>query len=289
MSGGRRVILVTGATDGLGRLLAGRLAAAGHRVLVHGRDPGRVARVVAALRDGGGEAEGYVADLAGMARVAALAEALCAREPRLDVLVNNAGVFRTDAPLTAEGLELRFAVNTLAPYLLTRRLLDRLPADGRVVNVASAAQAPADPAELVRPAAAVDDFTAYARSKLALIQWTRHLAAARGGRGPVPLAVNPGSLLDTKMVREAFGRARRPAEDGAEVLMRAVLDPAFARPGGYFDGDAGRFAPPHPAARDAAACARLVAMLDAVLARLGIDPAACGTRREGRNGDGARS
>lgn len=265
-----RRILITGSTDGIGLLAARRLAAAGHRVLVHGRDPAKVERVVRELQGAGGQAAGLVADLARPPTVAALATAVVEKHGGIDVLVNNAGVFLTPDPLTPEGLDVRFAVNTIAPCLLTRRLLSQLPADGRVVNVASAAQRPVDLRALAGERRIADDFEAYAQSKLALVMWTNHLAAALGGRGPVLLSVNPGSLLATKMVREAFGRARRPAEYGAQVLEHAALDPAFARPGACFDGDSGRFAPPHPDALDPAKCERVMETIEAVLARLGV-------------------
>ena len=119
------VVLVTGATDGLGRALAGALAQAGHTVLVHGRSEERIADTVAEI---GGDARPYRADLSSLAEVDSLADEVLAAEPRLDALVNNAGI-GSDVPgggqrqESADGVELRFAVNYLAGYRLTRRLL----------------------------------------------------------------------------------------------------------------------------------------------------------------------
>ncbi len=264
-----RRILITGSTDGIGLRASRRLAAGGNRVLVHGRSPARVEGVVRTLEEAGGEVAGLVADLSHPQEAAALARRVVTEQGGVDVLVNNAGVFLTARPRTPEGLDRRFAVNTIAPWLITRELLPHLPADGRVVNVASAAQRPVDLEALAGRRPLADDFEAYAQSKLALIMWTNHLAALRG-REPILLSVNPGSLLDTRMVREAFGRARRSAEEGARVLEQAALDAAFARPGAYFDGDRGRFAPPHRDALDPVRCARVAETIEVLRERLGI-------------------
>src|SRR3954454_10869515 len=117
------VILITGATDGLGRGLARELVARGDTVLVHGRDPERLAATIEEL-DGGDRVRGYLADLASLAQVRRLAAEIREAEPRLDVLVSNAGLGFTDVrELSEDGLELRFAVNFLAGWLLTRELL----------------------------------------------------------------------------------------------------------------------------------------------------------------------
>ena len=145
---------------------------------------------------------------------------------------------------------MRFVVNAIAPYLLTRSLLPILPQDGRVVNLSSAAQAPVDLAAL-RGEVALDDMGAYAQSKLAITIWTQELAR-RHPEGPVFVAVNPGSLLASKMVKEGFGVAGDDLRIGADILRRAALSDEFAEASGrYFDNDRGRFAQPHAAAQDA--------------------------------------
>ncbi len=141
-----KTILITGATDGIGLETARMLVAQGHSVLLHGRNPAKLARVEEELSalPGAGTIESYVADLSDLAEVMALAEAVAAKHGMLDVLINNAGVFKTADPVTASGLDLRFVVNTLAPYLLTERLLPLLGKTGRVINLSSAAQTPID-------------------------------------------------------------------------------------------------------------------------------------------------
>src|SRR6266700_6029179 len=140
-------VFITGATSGLGRYLSRELAGSGWQVLAHGRDQVRVADLCAEL---GGGARGYVADLASLGRVREVATQVRAEVPRLDVLVNNAGI-GFGAPgearqVSADGHELRFAVNYLAPVLLTRLLVPLLTASApsRIVNVASAGQSPID-------------------------------------------------------------------------------------------------------------------------------------------------
>lgn len=241
-----KTILLTGATDGIGLETARLLTRQGHRVLPHGRNPDKLARVAAEL----GATHRYLADLSDLDAVRSMAAAVARDHDHLDALINNAGVFQVAQPRTAGGLDLRFVVNTLAPAVLTRALLPLLGAEARVVNLSSAAQAPVDP-EALAGRRAVPAFQAYAQSKLALTVWSAALAEERGPAGPVLIAVNPGSLLDTRMVREGFGRSRAGADVGADILARAALSPEFADASGrYFDNDSGRFAPPHPAARD---------------------------------------
>ena len=252
-------ILLTGATDGIGLKAAERLVAGGHTVLLHGRNPEKLARV--------GERLGqptYQADLSDLSQVDALADAVAADHPKLDVLINNAGVFKTSRPLTSDGLDVRFVVNTLAPVRLTHKLLPVLK-NGRILNLSSAAQNPVD-LDALAGRKRLDEFGAYAQSKLALTMWSAWLAQDLGSDAVV-LAINPGSLLDTKMVREGFGRTRGTADVGAQVLERlAITDEGTT--GSYFDNDAGRFGPPHPLAEDPEACATVVDALQDQIERL---------------------
>ena len=182
------------------------------------------------------------------------------------MLINNAGIFRTPEPVTEDGFDLRFVVNTFAPYLLTQRLLPLLGTSGRVVNLSSAAQAPVDSAALTGESLPTDDFNAYAQSKLALTMWSRQLADRLGENGPAIIAVNPGSLLASKMVKEGFGVAGNDIRIGADILIRAALSDEFASASGqYFDNDAGSFASPHTDALDAQKTAEVVRLIESAL------------------------
>lgn len=266
----QKTILLTGATDGIGLEVAKMLVSQEHNLLLHGRNPAKLESAVNMLAElpGGGSLETLVADLSRMAEVKAMAENIAASHSKLDVLINNAGIFRTSSTETADGLDVRFAVNTLAPYLLTQKLLPLLGTSGRVVNVSSAAQAPVN-LEALAGRIKLADMDAYSQSKLAITMWSRHLAQSLQDEGPVIVAVNPGSLLGSKMVKEGFGVAGGDISIGAEILTRAALDDEFAAATGkYFDNDSGQFAPPHPDGLDPAKCRDLVQAIDEVLADL---------------------
>ncbi len=267
----QKIILVTGSTDGIGLETARMLVLQGHHVLLHGRNQAKleeVERTLSALPDGG-RVESYVADLSRMADVKALAGAVTEKHASLDVLINNAGVFKTPEPNTQDGHDVWFAVNTIAPYLLTQRLLPLLAASGRVINLSSAAQSPVDPEALAGRVRLTDDLTAYAQSKLALTMWSRSLALSLKDEGPAIIAVNPGSMLGTKMVKQGFGVAGADIRIGADILIRAALTDEFEIASGqYFDNDSGQFASPHPDALDPEKSAEIVLVIEAVLAKI---------------------
>lgn len=266
----QRTVLITGSTDGIGFETAQRLVSQGHHVLVHGRSEDKLAGAARALVMLGapGRVDTYLADLSDLSAVRAFAAEVLEHEDSLDVLINNAGVYRVSRATTRDGLDVRFAVNTIAPYLLTRRLLPLLGGAGRVVNVSSAAQAPVDLRALTG-GVPLGDGEAYAQSKLALTAWSRHLALELGAAGPMIVAVNPGSLLATTMVKEAFGIAGNDIGIGAGILVRAALSEEFAdASGAYYDNDAGAFAAPHPDAVDPGSAAAVVEAIEAVLARI---------------------
>ena len=256
-----KTILITGSTDGIGLLTAKKLAAAGHKVLLHGRN---TVKLDAAAQDIGGTVETFAADLSDLAQTAKLADEIRAKHSSLDVLINNAGVLKSPQTKTAAGLDIRFVVNTLAPYVLTQKLLPIIPKTGRVVNLSSAAQAAVNVAAM-KDGRALDDMSAYAQSKLAITIWTRELADTLPD-GPLISAVNPGSLLASKMVKEGFGVAGSDLSIGADILIEAALGDSFAgRSGQYFDNDAGTFAPPNPAANDAAHRADVMQAIEALI------------------------
>ena len=229
-----KTILITGATAGLGRGVAADLAGRGHTVLAHGRDPGKVEEVVAEL---GGDARGYVADLSSLAEVRRLADEVVANEERLDVLVNNAGIVARERSDSADGIELTFAVNYVAPWLLTGRLLPLLErsAPARVVNVASIGQAAVDWDDPLLERG-FEPYRAYAQSKLAQIAHTFDLAERLDGRGVTVTALHPATLMDTRMVRESFGRSRSTVADGVGPTVRlAVGEAVEGVTGRYYD------------------------------------------------------
>ena len=218
-------ILVTGSTDGLGREVAAALAQRGASVLVHGRDP---AKVDEAVRETGADS-GLVADLADLTQVRSLA----AETGQLDTLVNNAGVIVPERSESADGHELTFAVNYLSHFLLTRLVLENMREPARIVNVSSIGQAPLDFDDLMLERG-YDAFGAYAQSKLAQVLFTVELAERLGDRDVTVNALHPATLMDTKMVREAFGRSRSSVEEGVEATLRLIEDPEL-------DGVSGRF------------------------------------------------
>ena len=264
----QKTIFVTGSTDGIGLETARMLVSLGHHVLLHGRSPAKLEQVektLSALPDSG-RVESYVADLSRMDDVEALAKAVVERHSKLDVLINNAGVYSAPDLVTQNGLDVRFAVNTMAPYLLTQRLLPLLGASGRVINLSSAAQAPVDP-EAMLGRVKLSDGAAYAQSKLAITMWSRSMALSLGDGGPAVIAVNPRSMLGSKMVKQAYGVTGGDLRIGAEILTRAALSDEFAAASGqYFDNDSGRFTSPHPDALNPQKCEEIVRVIEAVLA-----------------------
>ncbi|MEM8619754.1 MAG: SDR family NAD(P)-dependent oxidoreductase [Actinomycetota bacterium] len=262
-------ILITGATDGIGLETAKSLARQHHDVLLHGRSEQKLLAAEEAVRavGGAGAVERFQADLSDLDNVERLAAEVAGRE-RLDVLINNAGVFRVPNTVAANGLDVRFMVNTVAPYVLTRRLVPLLQPEGRVVNLSSAAQAPVDGAGLTGRMP-LDDGAAYAQSKLALTMWSRHLADELGAHGPTVIAVNPGSFLGTKMVKDAYGTAGNDVEIGVDILTRAATSAEFAQASGrYFDNDARRFADPHPDALDPHKNSAIVDLIESSIAAI---------------------
>ncbi|MEM7057694.1 MAG: SDR family NAD(P)-dependent oxidoreductase [Pseudomonadota bacterium] len=262
-----KTILITGATDGIGLGAAELLSANGHTILLHGRNAEKLVAAQKAVAAQGGSVETYLADLSDLSQVAALAEAVAEKHDHLDALINNAGVLRAPVEVTGAGLDLRFVVNTIAPYLLTQRLWSLLGKDSRVVNISSAAQAPVNLSAMTGQGA-LEAMSAYSQSKLAITMWSRDLAAKHPD-GPSILAVNPGSLLATKMVKEGFGMAGSDAGVGARILVDAATSDKFSgATGQYWDNDIGAFGPPHRDALDLEKCAEVAAAIDRFLAQV---------------------
>ncbi len=244
-------ILITGATDGIGLETAKMLAEHGDTLLIHGRNPAKLDAVQSQLQTipGAGPIETYCADFSNLDDIQNMADTILKTHDRLDVLINNAGVFKSSTPVADNGLDTRFMVNLIAPAALTERLLPIIPPTGRVISLSSAAQAPINIAAL-EGQTRIGDMPAYSQSKLAITMWSQSMAEDHK-QGPIFIAVNPGSLLATNMVRDGFGVAGSDVKIGAEILTRlAIGDDAQNRSGQYYDNDARRYAPPHPDAQD---------------------------------------
>ena len=201
-----KTALVTGSTDGVGRLVACRLGEAGARILVHGRDAQRGARVVADIETAGGAATFLGADLASLAEVHRLAGALQGATDRLDILIGNAGIGTAGGVRqeSADGFELRFAVNYLAGFLLTSLLVPLLQAGApaRIVNVSSAGQQAIDFADVMLTRG-YSGARAYCQSKLAQVMFTFDLAERLAGTGITATCLHPATYMNTTMVRRA--------------------------------------------------------------------------------------
>ena len=236
-----KTALVTGSSDGVGRVVAERLGADGWRVLVHGRDRGRGERVVNDIKAAGGAAEFLQADLSSMAEVRRLADAVQQATNRLDLLVNNAGIGRGEPEgrreLSPDGFELRFAVNYLSGFLLTYLLLPLLKksAPSRIVNVSSLGQQAIDFKDVMM----TNDYSgmrAYRQSKLAQILFTVDLAPELAGSGVTVNALHPATFMNTNMVRQ-FGTPMTTVEEGADAILKQAIAPQMeGRSGLFFNG-----------------------------------------------------
>lgn len=233
-------ILITGATDGLGKMVATDLAAGGATVLLHGRSEERAEATIREIHDetGNDNLRYYLADLSSLAEVRRLADEVGSEHDRLDVLVNNAGVISQERRESADGFELSFAINYLSHFLLTSLLLPLLQdsAPSRIVNVASVGQHPIDFDDVMLERH-YDAMKAYRQSKLAQIMYTFDLAARLEGTGVTVNCLHPATLMGTKMVFEAFGDSMSEVREGADATLRLITSPDLAGvTGRYFDG-----------------------------------------------------
>jgi NAD(P)-dependent dehydrogenase (short-subunit alcohol dehydrogenase family) len=255
--------LITGSTDGVGRVVAKALGARGIRVLVHGRDRERGERVVAEIKAAGGSAELFAADLSALAEVRRFASVVQRATGRLDLLINNAGIGSGGAQgarqTSADGHELRFAVNYLAGFLLTDLLLPLIKqsAPARIVNVSSLGQQAIDFTDVMLTRG-YSGSRAYCQSKLAQILFTIDLARELEGSGITVNALHPATYMDTTMVRQSGVTPISSVEEGAEAILKLALSPELeGRSGLFFNGQ--REARADPQAYDADARQRLKA------------------------------
>src|SRR3954453_13294056 len=257
-----KTALVTGSTDGVGRLVARRLGEAGARVLVHGRDADRGAQVVADIERAGGTATFLRADLSSLAEVRRLAAAVPDATDRLDILINNAGIGTAGGVRqeSADGFELRFAVNYLAGFLLTYLLLPlmRAGAPARIVNVSSAGQQAIDFADVMLTRG-YSGARAYCQSKLAQVMFTFELAEKLAGTGVTATCLHPATYMDTTMVRRAGVTPVSTVEQGADAVLNLAVSPALEGQTGLYFNDL-REARAHSQAYDAEARQRLWAL-----------------------------
>lgn len=265
-------ILLTGATDGIGLETAKKLVTTGHTIVLHGRSEEKLVKAKEALKKLNTEVnvDTFRADLSVLSEVDQMASAFKQKYTQLDVLINNAGVFKIPKPRTKEGYDLRFIVNTIAPYVLTRKLLPLLPADGRVINLSSAAQASVD-INALRGERTLTDGEAYAQSKLGILMWSMHLAQSLSNSEPSIIPINPASFIASKMVKDAYGAGQKGLDVGADILVRAALSEDFAAASGrYFDNDVGQWSIPHPDALDNSKNETLVNAIIDVATKLGV-------------------
>jgi NAD(P)-dependent dehydrogenase (short-subunit alcohol dehydrogenase family) len=262
-----KTILITGATDGIGLATAKMLATKGHNLLIHGRNSEKLKQVEGQLAKLGntGVVQTYLADLSKLSEVKALADRISDEYEQLDVLINNAGVLKVSDPITEDGLDVRFCVNTIAPFLLAQQLAPNMRKSGRIVNLSSAAQAPVDIAAL-QGKKKLTDMQAYSQSKLAITMWTKSFGEIYKENGPTFIAVNPGSLLASKMVNEGFVIPGNDINIGAKILVRMALDEDVSDYSGqYFDNDKGAYSLPHPDGLNAEKSEKIIEVIETIL------------------------
>lgn len=268
----KRTILITGATDGIGLETAKVLAEQGHTLIIHGRSESKLRETQSMLTKihPSEDIDMFIADFSRLEEVVELAKKIKAKYRALDVLLNNAGVFKVPCALSKSGIDLRFLVNTFAPYVLTKSLRPLMNKCSRVINVASAAQASVELSAL-KGWEVLSDSAAYAQSKLAMVMWSFKLAQDPAMDTPNIIAVNPASFLGSKMVKEAYGTDGKDLNIGADILTRLSLNDEFSTAGGrYFDNDIGKFTRPHSDALSVQKNDLLVHEMNALLIELGV-------------------
>jgi NAD(P)-dependent dehydrogenase (short-subunit alcohol dehydrogenase family) len=237
-----KTAFVTGSTDGVGRVVAKRLAEQGWRVLVHGRDQGRGHALLAEIAAAGGIAEFLPADLSSLVEVRGLANTVAEKTERLHLVINNAGLGsggpQATRQVNADGYELCFAVNYLAGFVLTHLLLPlvKSSAPARIVNVSSIGQQAID-FDDVMLTRGYNGPRAYRQSKLAQILFTIDLADELAGSGVVVNALHPATYMNTTMVRQSGVTPISSVEQGAEAILRLAVSPEMEdRTGLFFNG-----------------------------------------------------
>lgn len=265
-----KTILITGSTDGLGLHTAERLVRKGHFVLLHGKNSKKLQPVFDRLSKSG-KVDGYLADLSDLKETKLMIEQIQDDHGTVDVVINNAGVFNTDANITKDGLDIRFMVNAISPYMISKELItsEKLDPNGRIVNITSAAQEPVSLDALNGKETLEDPFTAYSQSKQALSTLSYRIAKDMAGENQTIISVNPGSLLATKMVKEGFGMEGKDISIGSDIMIAAALEEEFIyQSGQHFDNDKLRFLIPPADVTDPEIGNTLIENIENIIARL---------------------
>ncbi len=262
-----KTIVITGSTDGIGKLAATKLAKAGYHMVLHGRNRQKLEQTIFEVKSAANNESitGIISDLSDVSSIRSMTAELTQNHSSIDVLINNAGVYHSALPQNPVGMDMRFAVNYLAPYILTHALLPVLEKGNspRVINLSSAAQQSVS-MEAFLGQEPISPQSAYAQSKLALTMWSFYFAQEHPGI--TTIAVNPGSLLNTKMVKEAFGQHWSPADKGASILYDLAIMEKYAHSNGkYFDNDRGAFNKAHLDAYDKVKIKQLISATEKII------------------------
>jgi NAD(P)-dependent dehydrogenase (short-subunit alcohol dehydrogenase family) len=248
----KKIVLITGATDGIGKLAAIKLAKEGHAIYIHGRNQEKLVSTISEIKEKSSNenVKGFVADFSDLDSVRQMAQQIKGDLTKIDVLINNAGVYKSSISQNKDGLDIRFVVNYFAPYLLTNEIMSLLNrgSEPRIINVSSAAQSSISYEVLLGKEKRSEGDT-YAQSKLALTMWSFYLAKTLKNIDVV--SVNPGSLLNTKMVKEAFGNYWSSADKGADILYDLAISEDYKGvTGKYYNNDENSFEKAHSDAYD---------------------------------------
>lgn len=263
----KKNILITGSTDGIGKLVAIKLAKEGHNIYVHGRNTEKLSDVISEIRAASKNenVSGFLADFSDLDSVKQMSDKIKKEVSQIDILINNAGIFFSSESRNKDGFDTRFVVNYLAPYLLTDELLPLIQKgnEPRIINLSSAAQSTISYNAMLGNEK-VSENGSYAMSKLALTMWSFRLAKEL--KDVTVIAVNPGSLLNTKMANEAYGTHWSPAEKGVDILYDlAILDQHKKKSGRYFDNDEVGYAQAHTNAYNDVAIDELIEITENII------------------------
>lgn len=237
-----KTILITGATDGIGKQIAYDLAKKGHSIILHGRKENKLISTIDALKSKFPDVEvgSVLADFSSLDQVKQMAEDISTRYDHLDVLINNAGIYQTQFKKSADGFEMNLAVNYLAVYVLTKNLLKLIvkSSPSRIINVSSIThkRGRIDLEKLQEQNGQFfDSYKAYADSKLMLIYFTYCLSDELIGSGVTVNALHPG-VITTKMLTQGFNMTGEDVKKGAETPVYLALSPEVQNISGkYFD------------------------------------------------------